>query len=463
MKNKIIRSILALTFLAFFSCEEEGDKAILKSDVAENTIQPLSASSFTLLYDDSEDDFETIKWDKPDFGFPASVSYIVEIDKADANFANAYELATSTTNSVTLTVGEFNSALLDLGLAPEEAAAVRIRVRSSVNDKVATVLSSVLSLTITPFATTFPPIYVIGDAQGWNLGNALELQSIAPGTYQTVGTFQNNGKFRFFASASWDADQWGWSFFNGGAVAAGLSNGGDSDSNFLFGGATGYYKITVSLKNKTIAMEATSAPTLFIVGDAQGWNLTNALEMHSLGGGQFEVIGQFQLNGKFRFFVSPDWGAEQYRFSSFNGGTVDSDMGDGGDGDSNFLFKSASGVYKVTVNVNTKIITADPSNAPELYIIGQDQAWTLGNAFKLTWLGGGKYVGITNFTNNATFRLFDRPDWPAGFGNYLYFEDGKVSAMLANAADGDSNFRFVGTTGSHTMRVDLYNLNVEME
>ena len=463
MKNKIIRSILALTFLAFFSCEEEGDKAILKSDVAQNTIQPLSASSFTLLYDESEDNFEKIEWSKPDFGFPASISYTVEIDKADANFADPYELATATTNSVTLTVGELNSALLDLGLEPEEAAALKIRVRSSVNDKVEPVLSSVLSLTVTPFATTFPPIYIVGDAQGWILDDALELQSIAPGTYEAIGTFQNNGKFRFFASPSCDSEQWGWSFFSGGTVAAGLSNGGDSDSNFLFGGATGYYKITVSLKNKTITMEAASAPTLFIVGDAQGWNLDNALEMHSLGGGQFEVIGQFQQNGKFRFFVSADWGANQYRYSSFNGGTVDSDLGDGADGDSNFLFKSATGIYKVTVNVNTKVITAETSNAPELYIIGQDQGWNLANAFKLTWLGGGKYEGTTNFTNNNTFRLFDRPDWPAGFGNFLYFEDGEVSATLANAGDGDSNFRFVGTTGSHKMSVDLYNLTVEME
>jgi hypothetical protein len=463
MKNKIIRSILALAFFASFSCEEEGDKAILKSDVAQNTIQPLSASSFTLMYDDSEDDFETIEWSKPDFGFPASVSYTVEIDKADGNFADAYELATATTNSVTLTVGELNSALLELGLEPEEAAAINIRVRSSVNDKVEPVLSSELSLTVTPFATTFPPIYVIGDAQGWNLDNALELQSTGPGTYETIGTFQNNGKFRFFASPSWDSEQWGWSFFSGGTITGGLSDGGDGDSNFLFGGATGYYKITVSLKNKTIAMEAASAPTLFVIGDAQGWNLANALEMHSLGGGQFEVIGQFQQNGKFRFFVSPDWGANQYRFSSFSGGTVDSDLGDGADGDSNFLFMSASGIYKVTVNVNTKVITVETSNAPELYIIGQDQGWNLANAFKLTWLGGGKYEGTTNFTNNNTFRLFDRPDWPAGFGNFLYFEDGEVSAMLANAGDGDSNFRFVGTTGSHKMSVDLYNLKVEME
>lgn len=463
MKNKILQSILALVMLACFACEEEGDKAILKTDVAANSIQPLSAASFTLLFDDSEKDFETIRWTKPDFGFPAAVSYTVEIDRSGANFANAYALATTDTVTANMTIGELNEALLEMGLTPEEAATLQLRVKSSINSKVPPVYSTPVNVTITPYSTVFPPIYIVGDAQGWNLANTLELQSIAPGKYEAIGTFQNNGKFRFFATPAWDAQQWGWSFFSGGTVATDLSSGNDGDSNFLFGGASGYYKITVSLKDKTIALEASSAPTLFIIGDAQSWDLNKALELHSLGNGQFEVVGQFQMNGKFRFFVSPGWTAEQYRFSSFNGGTVDSDLGDGADGDSNFLFKSATGVYKLTVNVNSKVITVDPANTPELYIIGQDQGWNLANAFKLTWLGGGKYQGITTFTNNNTFRLFDRPDWPAGFGNYPHFEDGEISPMLENANDGDSNFRFIGTTGVHTMTVDLYNLKVELE
>jgi hypothetical protein len=463
MKNKIIRSIAALVMLACFACEEEGDKAILKSDVAPNAVQPLSAAAFTLLYDKSGDDFEPIRWTKPDFGFPASVSYTVEIARSGTDFASAYELVTADTTMAMMTVGELNSALLEMGLAPEEPAPIQIRVRSSINSRVPVVYSSPVSVTITPYTTVFPPIYIIGDAQAWNLNNALELQSIAPGKYEAVGTFQNNGKFRLFASPAWDAQQWGWSFFSGGTVASALSSGNDGDSNFLFGGTTGYYRITVSLKDKTIAMEASSAPTLFVIGDAQGWNLANALELHSLGNGQFEVTGQFQMNGKFRFFISPDWAAEQYRYSSFNGGTIDSDLGDGADGDSNFLFRSATGIYKLTVNVNTKAITVDPASEPALYIIGQDQGWNLANAFKLTWLGGGKYRGNTNFTANATFRLFDRPEWPAGFGNYPYFEDGEISTMLQPAGDADSNFRFAGTTGAHTMTVDLYNLKVGME
>ena len=286
------------------------------------------------------------------------------------------------------------------------------------------------------------------------------------------------------SAPSWDAQQWGWSFFSAGSIASGLLSGADGDSNFLFDLPSGYYKISVSLKDKTIALEASSAPTLFIIGDAQGWDLNNALEMHSLGAGQFEVIGQFQQNGKFRFFSSPDWAADQFRWSYFNGGTVDSELADGADGDSNFLFTGATGIYKMIVSINDKTISVESSAEPTLYIIGEDQGWNLANAFKLTWLGGGKYEGTTNFSTNATFRLFDKPDWPNGFGNYPYFgeegevnpllenandgdvpyfgEEGEVNPLLENANDGDVNFRFVGTTGTFTMAVDLYNLKVDM-
>jgi hypothetical protein len=463
MKNKILLSAWMLFIFAFFSCEEEGEKAVVKSNVTPNAIQNLSSASFVLLYDDSEENFEAISWTELDYGFPAAVSSTLELAKTGENFANPVALATTPGNSVTVTVGELNEALLSMGLMPEEASDVQLRVRSDVNNNISPVFSSPLALTMTPYATTFPPIYIIGDAQGWNLANALEMQSTGPGTYETIGTFQENGKFRFFATPSWDAQQWGWSFFNGGTVATGLSDGADGDSNFLFDLPTGYYKISVSLKDKTIGLEASSAPTLFIIGDAQGWNLGNALEMHSLGSGQFEVIGQFQQNGKFRFFSSPDWAADQFRWSSFAGGTVDSELADGADGDSNFLFTAASGIYKMIVSINDKTISVESSAEPTLYIIGQDQGWSLANAFKLTWLGGGKYEGATTFSTNATFRLFDKPDWPNGFGNYPYFGDeGEVSPLLENANDGDLNFRFVGTSGNFTMSVDLYNLKVEM-
>jgi hypothetical protein len=463
MKNKFILPLWIMALLMLLACDEDVEKATLNDAIPANTLQPLEASAYTLVFEEGADDFEAFTWTVPDYGFVASANYTVEIDKAGWGFANAFVLEAANATSATLTVGELNDALLGLGLEPGEAAPVEVRVRATIGTRLEPVYSTVLSLTITPYATTFPPVYIVGDAQAWTLGDAVEMPSIAPGTYQAVAMFQNNGKFRLFETLSWTATQWGWSYFSGGTIASELTNAGDGDSNFLFNGATGYYKITVSLKDKTIAVEASAAPTLYLVGDAQAWDLGAALEMQTLGNGQFEVVGQFQQNGKFRFFVSPDWGADQYRYSFFSSGTIDADdLGDGADGDSNFLFKSASGVYKVVVNINSKTVTVEPEDEPALYIIGDDQGWSLGNAFKLTWLGGGKYEGTGTFTNGAKFRFFDRPDWSADFGDYTYFADGTISNLVENAADTDANFRFTGTTGTYTINVDLYNQVIEL-
>jgi hypothetical protein len=434
----------------------------LKSNVEPNAVDDLSSSSFVFTFDDNDEAFEEISWTEPDFGFGASVTYSLQIDKAGADFGNAYELTSTSGTSAVLTIGEINSALLALGLTPDQAADVEIRVVSTISGQVAPLQSTTLNVTMTPYATTFPPIYIVGDAQGWNLDNALELQSTGPGTYEATGIFQLSGKFRFFATPSWDAEQYRASTFAGGTISNLISSAGDGDSNFIFNGATGYYKINVNLTTKTIAIEAASAPTMYIIGDVQGWNLGNALEMNSLGGGQFEVIGQFNQDAIFRFFVSPDWAADQYRWSSFAGGTVDTELSDGGGSDSNFKFAATSGIYKVVLSVNDKTITVEPVAEPTLYIIGDDQGWNLNNAFKLTWLGGGKYQGTTTFTNNKIFRFFDKPDWSAGFGNYPYFEDGEISDLFENGGGNDSNFLFIGATGSYTVNVDLYNLKVEM-
>lgn len=464
MRNKIILPLMLLSLFILQACESDIDKVEMNTAITPNTLEPLPASAYTLAFDEGGNNFETFHWAAPDYGFAASVSYTVEIDKTGWGFANAFALEANNATSATLTVGALNGALLGLGLAPGEPASVEVRVRATIGTKVEPVYSTVLGLTITPYATTFPPLYIVGDVQAWNLDAAVEVPSIAPDTYEAVAMFQNNGKFRLFDTPDWTAPQYGWSYFNGGTIADVLADGADGDSNFLFNGETGYYKITVSLKNKTIAVEPASAPMLYIVGDAQAWDLNNALELQSLGNGQFEVVGQFQQNGKFRFFVSPDWGADQYGYSFFSSGTVDADdLSDGADGDSNFLFKSTSGVYKLTVNINTKTITVDPVDEPALYIIGDDQGWNLGNALQLTWLGGGKYEGSGTFTAGATFRFFEKADWGAKQYGWSYFSEGTIADTLEDPADSDSNFRVAGTTGTYTIRVDLYNQVIELE
>jgi len=462
--NRIIFFTLSFIAFGFFSCNEEIDKAVLKGTVSPNEMGSLSSSSFVLMFENADLDFEDFTWTAPDFGFQASATYVLEVDVAGFAFANAIELGSTGELSMTLTEGDLNSALLALGLNPEESEMLEFRVRSTISDRVNEVVSTSLEVSLTPFATTFEPIYIIGDAQGWDLGKALEMKATGPGTYEATGDFVKDGNFRFFETPSWDAEQWGVSFFGAANLPPELGDTGDGDSNFKFLAEDGFYFISVNMKTKVITVEEQNFPTnLFIIGDDQGWDLNAALELTHLGNGVFEGIGNFGQDNIWRFFESPDWGAKQWNYNTFLDGTIDSKLTGTTEGDANFTFIGETGTYKITVSTVDLTIVMEATVEPTLFIIGDDQGWDTGAAFGLTWLGGSKFEGTTDFTTDAIFRFFEKADWGAKQYNYNTFLDGAIDETnLSGTTEGDANFTFIGTTGTFKIEVDLLNLTLQM-
>lgn len=576
MKRKISLLILG-GVLALSSCTKEDEIVDLGTPPAPNVLSNETSTPATavLTQDDADDVFAVFTWTDADFG-AQPVNYSIEMDKAGNNFKTARDIITVKTLKDTLIVQELNAALIQYGISPGETVDMEIRVRSWVNYFTAPAYSNVMTYTVTPYQLVFSPIFIIGDAQGWNLDNAVELTSTTPGIYVGKAKFQTNGKFRFFGLPDWGAEQWGWDYFTGGTLPGEFATGNDGDSNILFGGLTADYNITVSLPDKritlelagpppppaslflvtaqtvdlanaielesvdsavyeeivmleqntkfrifsaaqwnatkwawgsfdnvdvflaesgddvsnilftgetgyyivhisltdsSISLEQTEAPAevLFLIGDPQGWQLDNTLAMRSLGGNVFEVTANFETGQIFRFFKELDWNADQYRWSSFTDGTVDSDLSDGGGADSNFKFEAASGVYTITVSIADKTITVEPAAAPTLHLIGDDQDWDPAQAVSLTWLGGGKFQGTATFTNNAIFRFFANNDpaawdWGGEQWRYSSFADGTIdSDNLGDGGGGDSNFSFIGTTGTHTITVNINALTVDIE
>jgi hypothetical protein len=339
-----------LGLFVFVSCTDDSPTAIVKDNVVSNSLDALSSSSYVLSSDNAADVFQEFKWTAPDYGFDAAITYTLQIDKAENNFANALELLTTGDLSGSLNVFEINKKLLDLGLTADEEASVEVRVKSVVNTNVAAVYSNSRQFSVTPYATSFPPIYIVGDAQSWDLAKAVKVKNTAPSVYVTTANFVNNGTFRFFATPDWSAQTWNWTFFSGGTVDANLANAADNDSNFRFVGESGTYKITVSTKDKTIVMEAVATPTLLMLGDAQGWNFSNAVELTWLGGGHFQATSDFSA-GIFRFFgKSGDWGSG-YGYTYFTN-FVDANLENKDDGDKNFNFVGTPGSFTVDVDLD---------------------------------------------------------------------------------------------------------------
>lgn len=364
MRKISIISILFFGMIALFSCEKEENKALLKQTVSPNTLNSLSAPSFVLVLEDAANEFQSFTWTAVDFGFDASVVYKVQADLKDSGFSNPVDVV-SVTNKTTasITVNDFNKILLNKELEPETASDIEFRVVAIVSTHVDPVYSNVVEASVTPYATTFPPIYMCGAATGgWDWSKGVEMRSSAPSVYQTIAYFLSGETFRFFKQPDWGPVSYNYPYFDGGVVSDSLENAMDGDQNFKFLAPTGYYNIMVNLKTKIVTLQPVDEPVMFMTGAALGgwdWS-TNYVQMTWKSNGIFEATTDF-LNGEtFRFFAQKDWGPTSYNYPYFPEGSVDPLFENANDGDKNFKFVGATGTFKITLNMldNTVVMEA---------------------------------------------------------------------------------------------------------
>jgi hypothetical protein len=120
-------------------------------------------------------------------------------------------------------------------------------------------------------------------------------------------------------------------------------------------------------------------------------------------------------------------------------------------------------VYSV---VKTATVTAYPTDFPPIYMIGDATGgWDLALAVVMYTTGApGEYSIINEWTNDGAFRFFDAPDWNATKQwNWTYFEGGTVDANFENANDGDTNIRFIGTSGFYRITVNFATKTISLE
>lgn len=457
MKKLKIYFALALLAVGFSSCEDDSPKATLKSNVAPNELQTPSSGSYVLTSENAAQTMETFAWTETDFGFKAGVDYTLQIDLKGNDFANAVDVTTTSGLEAAIITGEFNDLLLGLGLTPEEAAEIDVRVMSSVHNSVPEVYSNLRSIEVTAYATTFPPIYGMGAAlKGWGPwpDNAVEWQSSEFRKYETIAYFTNGETFRWFQQLDWGPTAYNYPYFT--TVSPIFENANDGDSNLRVVGATGWYKVAVDLGGKIVSAEAVDEPVLYMMGAAlNGWGPwpANAVKMTYIKPGVFEATATFSVEA-FRFFAQPDWGPDSYNYPYFE--SVDANFENANDGDSNLKYIGTPGPQKVTVDLNAKTVTVGDTPDPVLYMMGAAlNGWGPwpDAAVSMTYKGPGLFEATATFTNGEAFRFFEQADWGPTSYNYPYFTT--VDSDFANAGDGDSNLSYVGVTGERTVTVDL--------
>ena len=274
MKKIGILIISIVSAMMVVSCATKRNGPYLSATPGNPSItSPADGKTYTLNKSNATDTLFTMNWTAPDYGYPAAVTYTVQMDNPGDNFANPVKLGTANLPSFSITEGDLNSTLLGSGLKPNQAATVEVRVTASISDSLKEEISKPISMVFTPYSN-YTYIYVPGNYQVYSgYGSAWTPQDAPPLAMTGVNVFDgyvyiNDTKdsdieFKFTKDQNWNL-AWG-----AGSSPGTISSTGGNIT--LPTDSSGYYKIHVNTDALTYSIEKT---TWSIIGDATagGWS-----------------------------------------------------------------------------------------------------------------------------------------------------------------------------------------------
>jgi hypothetical protein len=241
--------------------------------------------------------------------YSPAVTYSLQFDKKGNNFAAPISVDAGAGPTKALTVASLNGTLISMGLAPETAASVEVRLKATYANNITPLYSPTAALTVTPYSTE---LYVSSSFLNNNLATAPKLVEIdgSPRQYQgyvyfggaagSTSTFKvtntRAGTGSFYGNSSTTAITVG---------AAGIATTGTLQtpgSNFTI--APGYYLVNVNLANMTWSV---TPYTWAIIGDAtaNGWGSDTPMTYNPTTN-RWEVTTTLTAN-KFKFRANGNW------------------------------------------------------------------------------------------------------------------------------------------------------------
>lgn len=396
MKNFKIFSLFILAMIGLNSCETDDDVVFIAQEPGEfvltNTILPeyiLTASTGSNLG-------ERFTWNSADFGVPTNVSYDLQ-RSIMGDFSDAVLVGTTAGNEIAMTIGQMMDVATEVGLdanpeTPEpNTGSFSVRIRAYVGDGGSTTelfsdvktISVVLpeNIAVEDNVCEFDQLFAVGaglPTAGWGWGSPAVFTCVGNGVYSGNVELTSDGdaNFRFFSEASnWDSGRNFPYYENAGyTIDENLVNAGDGDNNFQFIGTSGFYSLQIDDVNKTITLGEPQASgtcevdILYAVGaglPTAGWGWASPVELLCSGDGIWSGNVELQNNegadNNFRFFTeATNWDSgRNYPFYVNEGYTIDSNLINAEDGDSNFAFVGTSGTYFLTINTVEKTITLE--------------------------------------------------------------------------------------------------------
>ena len=269
----------------------------------------------------------------------------------------------------------FNVPALTAGAVPFVSTPLDFRIKATVAGGLP-LYSNIITYNVTAFGCLGQ--YAVGagiPSAGWNWNSPASL--ICDNNVLTMRVGLINDTFRFFTeNGNWGSGR-NFPYYAGQGykIVSVLENALDGDNNFRFTGTPDTYRVKIDENNKTIGLAKSTVtsgiePTAYwLVGAATpgGWSWTgsNETELPVVSNGIYEVPVNLVNNESFRVWLANDggdsWGSPNRNYPSFTGDgyTIDSELINALDGDSNFRYVGPSGIRLFKINTITKVISVD--------------------------------------------------------------------------------------------------------
>lgn len=210
MKGLLYSAVAGL--LIFASCDKSEMGPVISDNPTPPTIiAPAAGTSVEIAMDEFGNtlDFE---WNAADFGFQAAVTYSVQVDVGNQDFAEPIELLKSEGLTGSITYESLNNKLLAAGAVAGAMNDLTFRVTAKVSNYVPVVNSEAVGFTVKPYfvEVSYPVLNVPGNYQGWAPDNMeTVIHSLKSDEVYDGYVYFGEAAVEFkFAKGSWDAN-WG--------------------------------------------------------------------------------------------------------------------------------------------------------------------------------------------------------------------------------------------------------------
>lgn len=241
---KLIHYITTLALsLLFTACESDLDKVIFNPDTATPSTIKIDGEKqdlYTLDANAGSNDLLTLSWTKPNMGYQASVTNLLQMDLKEKEFVHAQTVAASTDKvSYTFTTSGLNQVIQTLFNQYEmenQQTSIAFRIASVISAATDTIFSEILTINVMPYEgeAVYPSLGIPGSYNNWSFNDQKIYSVENNGIYSAMICFSEEAGNEWKIGTSWDADKnWGADApIPAEAASATLKGGGENITSY---------------------------------------------------------------------------------------------------------------------------------------------------------------------------------------------------------------------------------------